>query len=563
MTPEAETEVARSLDLALKCLKYGVETQVTQSPAFNGWDRKTRTIQELALLQLSYEALGQRIRCYIVDTYRQLNPIHRLPNELLVKIFSLVSLEGFCEPQQSYLVSLGLVSKQWNRIVYETPSLWSHVSSRYRNQENEAAVIRSQTCPLSVEFSDDDFKEVIGKKRAAFLDFTSHEAYRWRSIDFKVKYHNTLALLRNFTSLSVPQLETLSIGYMGPKRGLLVEDRINMFSGRAGRLRHVKLCDLVIPLSSQLLSRLETLTITGARVSPGPSTNEIIDVLRRCPELRSFELDYSSEVGIRASGATVSEVEAVHLPLLISFDVRLTNAAAFNRIISSVRVPACTRFILTCNDPTSSIFSHESTHFMAALFSTIQCLPRIWLMLEVDGLSMGGSDNRSDTMISILLARSSPWEDLDLLIEATTESGPWPPINANMYCENPAPFLQVVDILCRMPSITELKLTGNSNEYIAQLSHPTFHNGEYGWILPNLKTLSLCDCPENGPRLLKNLPGMRQFEADLDLDQGIEPPTKLEEVHVVMERDGAPGIGPLYTALRKEMGNTWDGHILG
>ncbi|KAG8995027.1 hypothetical protein FRB94_009501 [Tulasnella sp. JGI-2019a] len=265
-----------------------------------------------------------------------------------------------------------------------------------------------------------------------------------------------------------------------------------MFGGRADRLRHVKLYDLVIPLSSQLFSRLETLTIAGARISPDPSTNQIIDVLRQCPELRPFELDYSGRVGIHASDTTVSEAEAVHLPLLASFVVGLNNAVTFSRIISSVRVPACRRFILTCKDPTRSILSHESNDFITAVFSTIQRLPRIWLMFNAGGLSMSGHDNESEGMISILLSHSSPWEDLLSLIEHTAKSGPRPPINADMYCDL-ALFPRLADILRRMLSITELKLTGSSNEYIAQLSHRTLNDGKYEWILPNLKELSLYD----------------------------------------------------------------------
>ncbi|KAG9024354.1 hypothetical protein FRB95_011621 [Tulasnella sp. JGI-2019a] len=311
-----------------------------------------------------------------------------------------------------------------------------------------SSVIRVQIILRAPEASV-DFQEVVGNtaRVAAFIGFASREAYRWRSIDFRIEYDKTLDLLRNSATLSVLLLETLSIGYMRPRRELSVDDRINMFGGRADRLRHVKLYDLVISLSSQLFSGLETLTIAGARVSPGPSTNEIVDVLRRCPELCAFELDYSGEEEIRTSDAIPSEAEEAHLPLLTSFNATLTNATALNRIISSIRVPACSEFTLACNDPTNHIFSNESTHFTTALFSTIHRLSRMWLKFDADGFSMDGQDDESDAGIDTLLVRGSPLENFALILEHGTKSGPWPPTYADISCKNSVPFLQE-DILC-------------------------------------------------------------------------------------------------------------------
>ncbi|KAG9001454.1 hypothetical protein FRB94_004769 [Tulasnella sp. JGI-2019a] len=187
----------------------------------------------------------------------------------------------------------------------ETPSLWARISSIYSDLENKAAITRSKDYSLWVDYCDNDRKSE--EDRATFIDYASQEAYRWQSVEFAVTRANTLALLHNFVSLSVPRLEKLKIDC--PKLGVGIDwaGGIDIFGGRVDRLLHLDLQFFHIPCSSQLLSQLETLKISMSNGWLDPiSSSEFIDILRRCPGLREFDLQYSGEEGIRISGAIPS-----------------------------------------------------------------------------------------------------------------------------------------------------------------------------------------------------------------------------------------------------------------
>ncbi|KAG8993416.1 hypothetical protein FRB94_010819 [Tulasnella sp. JGI-2019a] len=523
-------------------------------------------------LQSSYETPIQPTQHRTTDmtTYTCFNssaPIHRLPNELLVRIFSLTSPFGFDDYLKD-LVRVALVSKHWNKIVFETPSLWTHISSKYSRHENRAAMIRSGRSPLRVDYSDGD-----GWDGAAFIFFAGLEAHRWQSVDLYVTDFNTLRILHKIVILSVPLLEELKVVCYGLAREMRVEESIDMFGGGADRLRRIELIGFPMSWSSQLLSRLETLKILGyLYVYPGPSASQITDMLHRCPKLRIFELEYPGTEEIRVTGDTLSEREAAFLPNLISFKLDINGTEAFRQIIPSVRAPSCTQYNLRCSGSKSNIFSVETDHFTAVLLSTVQSVPEISLMLTAVSLQLTGRDHQSNTFINIELShdmfspgRSMPWEDLVWLLEHCTESAPWPPIDTKIYCLDLFPFVESADILRRMSSIVKLTLISNSDMYITLLTHPILNNGTYEWVLPNLRELSLQDCRENSLKLLVELSGMRQ--GGVYRDQGevvrLALPTKLEKFHVeMMSSIGTPGMGSFYTAIRELKGESWDGNML-
>ncbi|KAG9026061.1 hypothetical protein FRB95_009464 [Tulasnella sp. JGI-2019a] len=460
------------------------------------------------------------------------------------------------------LIGLSLVSKDWNGIIRETPSFWAQISSTYSDTENRAAVLRSKECRLWVYYDDDDFHGRDEEERV-FLDLASREAYRWQSAEFGLDSDHTVSLLRRFVSLSAPSLETLKIDCTEPEEEELgIEGSIDIFSGGTDRLRHVDLCNFPIFWNSRLLSRLETLKISISDWPHGystPSTKEITDILRRCPELHAFEIAYHGEEDIHVIGGTTSETEAVCLPHLSSFTLDLDNAEAFSRIISSVRIPACKEFDLKCDGPMHNILSNEASHLTAALLSVIQSAQQITLTLGRSTLALS-----SGLGIDIYLCHNSPWEDLAWLIEQSTKPISWPPIHIIVNCDDSLPFPHVMDLLRKMPSITNLILEGNSDQYITLLSYPTLNNGIYEWVLPNLRRLSLRYCPGNTLQLLIDLAGNRQQGANMNRGDDVQLglPIKLEEVHAGKGWGEVPFSGPFYTALRELKGDDWDQNMI-
>ncbi|KAG8984445.1 hypothetical protein FRB95_009797 [Tulasnella sp. JGI-2019a] len=138
-------DINQYVEQALACLMDGAHNQAMRSSKSDGSGERQRLLKMHDFLQLSYKAL-------IADTARSLNslaPIHRLPNELLVKIIALIpAVDGF-HPCQ-----LRLVSKDWSRVISETPSLWAQISSSHSDRENRAAILRSKDYPLRIDYGD-------------------------------------------------------------------------------------------------------------------------------------------------------------------------------------------------------------------------------------------------------------------------------------------------------------------------------------------------------------------------------------------------------------------------
>ncbi|KAG8992481.1 hypothetical protein FRB94_011585 [Tulasnella sp. JGI-2019a] len=528
----AAADLDKYTDQAFACLIEGVRNRMVQSSASNDPNEREWIRQDINFMQLSHEALSQRIHHHIARRSRRLNthaPIHRLPNELLVKIFAL-TLEANSQHYLSNprsLIGLGLVSKDWSRMIYDVPSFWAQINSAYSEGENRAAVLRSKEYPLHVQYTDDDF-DGRDVSEVVFLDLAIREAYRWRSAEFTLSSDYTITLLHHLVSLSVPSLEELKIDCTEVDEDPSMEGSINIFSGGADRLRHVDLSNVPIPWNSQIISHLETLKISGwSTIHPGPSTREIIVILRRCPKLRTFELHYlGDEELLHDSDSTLSLMEVVHLPFLTSFTLELDNPEAFSQIISSVRIPACTSFNLHCDNPISDILLNNS-HLTAVLLSTIRSVPEISLKLKGSTLAL------NNWSIDITLSHNSPSENLAWLMKHTAGSVRWPPIDANITCDDSLPFPRVADLLHTMSSTTKLTLRGNSDEYITLLSHPTLNNGIHEWVLPNLRELSLEDCLQNSLQLLRDLPRRRKEGADIDRGDGVllGLPAKLNVIH--------------------------------
>ncbi|KAG8997365.1 hypothetical protein FRB94_005994 [Tulasnella sp. JGI-2019a] len=488
---------------------------------------------------------------------RRLNsrtPINRLPNELLIKIFTFAIDISESRDRHVVRIRLACVSKDWSKTVFETPSLWAEISSYYDEGWNRTVLLRSKEYPLMVEYNQ------FHRCATEFMDLAIQVASRWKSADFRLTSLNRFDLPRSLVSLSVPQLEELTM--IGNE--MSVGDGIDIFSGGADRLRHIVLFYVPIPWGSRLLSGLEKLSITESSSRSCPSSSDIVDVLRRCPKLRRFELVHSGE-DIYTSFGTSTEEDTVHLPLLTSFTLDLDNAKTFSEIISSVRIPACTELYLNCPKPTTNIFSNKINHLTAALLSAIQHASKISIGFSLYSLTLSAWHDSIGEVVSIALTHHTPREDLVRLIECAGAEVTWPPISASIECDEYLPFLHVTSILRRMPSIATLELTGDSDEYITQLSRPTFSDGIHQWVLPNLKDLILQDCPNNSPQLLIELSGRHHRGVDMEEGDGLRLglPVKLEKIHVKRAGlDWGTFGGPFYTALQNLKRGGWGENII-
>ncbi|KAG9002898.1 hypothetical protein FRB94_003521 [Tulasnella sp. JGI-2019a] len=544
------------IDQALASLIEGIRNRAMGCSTCKVPNERERTLQELNLLKI----LGRRIEDHIADTTGRVNalaPIHRLPNELLTDIFALALLPNQDNPgvYSQLPRPLCLVSKHWKGIIYESPLWWADISSSDPNPHN---IVISKGFPVHVYYNDNDFID-RGVDEETFPDLVIEVAYRWRLAEFILYYDfPSCNLLDKFVSLSVPCLETLKVKLVCD---LGSGASFDIFSEGTDRLRHVELYGFPIRCELQILSGLETLKISNRR-SLGPSVSELIGILHRCPALRVFELRYMTDRReMHTSSPPPSDADVAYLPALISFTLVLDHAEAFSQIISSIHIPACKNFALECKEPIHNTLSIGASRLTPTFLSVIQTVPQISLWIRGRLLQLS---NDNVPGIDIYLAHHSPWEDLAWLNEPTAGSIPLPPIHAHITC-NDTPFLQVADLLHSLPSITTMTLTGNSDQYVAHLSHPTLRNGIHAWVLPNLVDLRLEACLENNLQLLVDLSDKRRQGADLNRGDGVQLglPRKLEWIYIPEKGDNWKlWTGPFYTALRELKGDGWNRNMM-
>ncbi|KAG8986969.1 hypothetical protein FRB94_002320, partial [Tulasnella sp. JGI-2019a] len=331
-------------------------------------------------------------------------------------------------PHLHHCIELGLVSKAWSKIIFETPLLWTQISSSYSERQNRVVIMKSKESPLRVLYDDCHYNYEQDEDAGVFIKSSSREVHRWRSAEFYV-IDRGISLLPDLLPASAPRLEELILRCGNHQEVSPGPECMDIFREGADCLRHVTISTFPIPWSSRLLSGLETLNICWQGDLPGPSASQITDILRRCPGLRNFEFRQSAYQDTPASGTSPPLAEVVHLPALTCFRLEHSNAEMFSSIISSVSIPACSKFHLRCCSSTYNIFSSKISHLKAALLPTLQTFPDVELILSHLTLQLRGSNDQNDSYIDILLFHESAWENLACLIESNGTTVTWPPIN--------------------------------------------------------------------------------------------------------------------------------------
>ncbi|KAG8874625.1 hypothetical protein FRB97_005766 [Tulasnella sp. 331] len=508
---------------------------------------RERDIEGYDLSKPPREALDLRSQDHIAVTpsYRStIAPIDRLPDELLSDIFSLV-VEEIDFFHLKRLVKLMLVSKGWSKIVLETPSLWAYARSDHACRAYETAILRSKESPLRVVC-----KEKGNLKH--FMQSALQEAYRWKSAEFHLEHDVSLYVIDSLNNISAPIMTELKV-YC---REVFGGRSFDIFSGGAPRLRHLTLVNIRVPWGSTLFSQLEVLFFTSSSII-GPSTEELADILQRCPNLLTFELERNPPRNVTTlANVLSSNLEPVHLPLLNSFKIDVSDACALSDILSCVHMPACTNLTVTCRGGTegNQVFSDRTRGLALLLSSLLQSAPTLGVYLSSECLILSFE---GDSRVKIcLLDHMSPWNELTSLTWMVI----LPPITITVLCSGML-FGQAAQSLHSIPSVASLTLIGDSDHYITFLSDPTLKDGIYRWVLPNLTELVLEGCGDNDPQLLMDLAGKRSGRGGFAWrrDGELGPPTRLRKLRVVM----TDGTGRrCYDGLRAYRGDNWAGDLI-
>ncbi|KAJ7742570.1 hypothetical protein B0H16DRAFT_1563008 [Mycena metata] len=267
-----------------------------------------------------------------VEAHRALlSPARRLPLDVLQEIFvaCMPSHRNCVMSAQETPVLLGRICSSWRDISLSTPRLWSrlHIAEP---QDRESLSLkfaqrfenikmwlgRSGECPLSISLYSDFQNRYLYRWSLvhALLPFTS----RWQHIHFTTS-PAMLKAVSHLTESDVPLLQTVKFHHdyrhntsqhedLALRQfGLLRSTRISNFSARENYF-----IDQTLPLLWHRLTVLEIL--------PSPmrllTSEKIIPIISRCPELRVCKLGVYHDGSAEQSSSHLVRVELKHLHTL-------------------------------------------------------------------------------------------------------------------------------------------------------------------------------------------------------------------------------------------------------
>ncbi|KAG8991674.1 hypothetical protein FRB94_012318 [Tulasnella sp. JGI-2019a] len=209
---------------------------------------------------------------------------------------------------------------------------------------------------------------------------------RWRSL----KYESILNLeldprIHKLTKVSAPNLGKLTVVFRE-------RVKIDLFGGKADRLRYVELHKLSVPWNSGMLSGLQTLILRDLGDS-GPSEDEVINIIRASPALVKLSLGLSCGPSNSKSDlhAKVTELSALRV-LVMDID-----AMVAQRILTLIRIPQCTTFQLRSesNEQTGLFSSISTSGFVVHCIHTIMAAHPI-LGVRIQSTTIAVTCGKSD-----------------------------------------------------------------------------------------------------------------------------------------------------------------------
>lgn len=240
------------------------------------------------------------------------SPIHRLPDELLAKCFSVGvrdNVAPFCPfPSESedplYISRILLVCRKWNRLACSTPTLWSTIiisdSATLSLDNAHLQIQRSKAVPLDVAISFQPGRngKTSGDPIMRAMELLSTTIIRWRT--FRMRVPNPVhahTALKLCSKSRAPLLEAFSVQiskalqdshYTSPPR--------NLFQGYTPRLRACYMTAFHYDWEQKLWRDLRILKLDSYWNSYAPTGLQLRTILEACPKLEQLLLRNVSDL---------------------------------------------------------------------------------------------------------------------------------------------------------------------------------------------------------------------------------------------------------------------------
>ncbi|KAG9033818.1 hypothetical protein FS837_002380 [Tulasnella sp. UAMH 9824] len=288
---------------------------------------------------------GLRTAESVTQSWSLLSAPHssRLPVELITIILTLRfpnDHRSTTETREIY--GLRLVSHAWKELIEHTPWLWTYISAYYPTTVIQDCLRLSRNHLLRVEILSgrnwlfDDGPKHLNEK----LQLLRPHAERWEELNYDTQEGSSAdnQLVSDFLESPAPNLQ--SIVAILPHTMPYPPPTLNLAGGKTNQLKHLRLGNVSLPWSSQLLTRLETFSLEIKGTVP---VEEMVNIFIKNPGLKSFHLScYKEGLGIpdlpTSDGSNTFEATANSLE---EINIGFNDLGIANHILSRVYMPAC------------------------------------------------------------------------------------------------------------------------------------------------------------------------------------------------------------------------------
>ncbi|KAG8923696.1 hypothetical protein FRC00_005941, partial [Tulasnella sp. 408] len=307
-------------------------------------------------------------------------PIARVLPELLIDIFKL-----FLEPVYSIwhedinplVFVLTRICRDWTRLVFNTPCLWSRISpTRSALKHVVMALARSKPALLSVYL---EYKTRHIKPRNLFGAIKGH-ADRLGDLHLSLGYPESVDALNSlFAKVFPPRLKALQISLRVGGNGAVLPE-ISFIKGPwHDTLQHLDLYGVRLPPGG--CGELRGLRFLKLTLIPVLAVAEILRALSNSPQLESLAITSLIELEGELSVGTGNLATAVCLDWLRTIFLGLP-PASLHAILRSIRAPKLTSVGIDTTMPqedrsawTEVLLTHEIQPFVQGMESVINSAP--------------------------------------------------------------------------------------------------------------------------------------------------------------------------------------------
>ncbi|KAG8927539.1 hypothetical protein FRC00_002050 [Tulasnella sp. 408] len=288
MDPEASAamkDLIRLLDYRMKARDSRVEQEdlCSTEPKQASYPFSALALAPVSVLQRVHREIDTAIAA-VKEQANARVPVNRLPMELFTSILRMASERShFLVKRAPLLTTLSLVCRLWNRVVLDSPALWTEWKSSDGPQFVKRALAQSRSLGLTLS-CDLDVRELVGP------DELGQCMSRWQDVRLCLRWRGdeVFAKLQKLGKDAAPKLKKLSIISDFSHAPLEIFDPSNPCA-----LEKLEICCTPILWGAVNFELLRYLHMSGVETSP-PSETELLQILERSQRLEYLCIEQMS-----------------------------------------------------------------------------------------------------------------------------------------------------------------------------------------------------------------------------------------------------------------------------